>query len=244
MVEGAAKYVKYALYVANVVVLIGGIVVFSVGVWTLADRSFMERLLGSNLYISSAAILIATGIIVTIVSFLGCFGGYKEIKCMLLAFFISLFLIFIIMLVGGILGYVFRNEVDDRMQQEMLMTVPMYMNDSTVTYAWDAVQVHFKCCGISIGKDTKGYEIWLNRNSHFNANYRLPGSCCKNREMPLIEECLTDPQDINANLDDCYEKMKDFVKQHAMVIGGIGVGIACILIIGMALSMALFLLIR
>lgn len=244
MVEGAAKYVKYALFVANVVILIGGIVVFSVGVWTLADRSFMERLLGSNLYISSAAILIATGIIVTIVSFLGCFGGYKEIKCMLLAFFISLFLIFIIMLVGGILGYVFRNEVDDRMQTEMLMTIPLYMNDTTVTDAWNAVQEHFKCCGISTGNNTKGFQIWLSRNSYFTAKRKIPESCCKTKEKLVVEECQSEPKDTNANLDDCYEKMKDFVKQHAMVIGGIGVGIACILIIGMGLSCALFLLIR
>ncbi|UYV71616.1 hypothetical protein LAZ67_8003862 [Cordylochernes scorpioides] len=84
MVEGCAKFVKYGLYVANVIVLIGGIVVFSVGVWTLSDRTFMEPLLGSDLYVSSASILIATGVIVAVISFLGCFGAYKEVKCMLL----------------------------------------------------------------------------------------------------------------------------------------------------------------
>lgn len=42
----------------------GGLVVFSIGVWTLSDKSFMERLLGSNLYVASAAILIATGVVV------------------------------------------------------------------------------------------------------------------------------------------------------------------------------------
>lgn len=44
----------------------------------------MERLLGTDLYVSSAAILIATGCVVTFVSFLGCLGAFKEIKCMLL----------------------------------------------------------------------------------------------------------------------------------------------------------------
>lgn len=85
--------------------------VFAIGVWTLVDRSFMERLLGSNLYVTSASLLIAAGIIVAFISFLGSLGAYKEIRFMLLIFFILLFLIFILMLLGGILGYVFRNQV-------------------------------------------------------------------------------------------------------------------------------------
>ena len=47
----------------------GGLVVFSIGVWTLSDKSFMERLLGSNLYVASAAILIATGVVVVSTDF-------------------------------------------------------------------------------------------------------------------------------------------------------------------------------
>lgn len=71
----------------------------------------MERLLGSNLYVTSAALLIAAGVIVAFISFLGSIGAYKEIRAMLLIFFVLLFLIFILMLLGGILGYVFRNQV-------------------------------------------------------------------------------------------------------------------------------------
>lgn len=120
----------------------GGIIVFSIGVWTLNDRSFMERLLGTNLYIASAAILIVTGSIVAIISFLGTFGAYKEVKCMLLTYFIILVILFIVMATAGILGYVFRLEVDDRMQREMHSTIKLYGNDSQVTQAWDAVQLH------------------------------------------------------------------------------------------------------
>lgn len=118
----------------------GGLVVFSIGVWTLSDKSFMERLLGSNLYVASAAILIATGVVVTIISFLGTLGAYREIKCMLLTFFVILLIIFIVMLVGGILGYIFRSEVDERMHTEMVNSVKSYKEDSKVTDAWDSVQ--------------------------------------------------------------------------------------------------------
>ena len=35
----------------------------------------------------------------------------KEIKCMLLTYFILLFLMFVVLLMGGVLGYVFRFQV-------------------------------------------------------------------------------------------------------------------------------------
>ena len=63
---------------------VGGIVVMAVGIWTCVDHAYMEQLLGTNLYMSAAYILIATGVVVVLVSFLGCFGAVKEIKCMLL----------------------------------------------------------------------------------------------------------------------------------------------------------------
>lgn len=91
---------------------------------------------------ASAAILIVTGSIVSIISFLGTFGAYKEVKCMLLTYFVILVILFIVMITAGILGYVFRLEVDDRMQQEMHSTMKLYGYDSQVTQAWDAVQQH------------------------------------------------------------------------------------------------------
>lgn len=242
MVEGTGKGIKYALFAANFVILIGGIVVFSVGVWTLADKAFMERLLGSDLYTSSASILIATGVIVTVISFLGCMGAVKEIKCMLLTFFILLFMIFIIMLVGGILAYVFRNEVENRLRTEMIMSIPLYDNDTAITDAWNSVQSQFKCCGIE-EDDTKAIDIWAKKNSKFSGNIKVPASCCKSKDKTDINKCQEDPNKDNAYTDSCYESVKDFVRNHALVLGGIGIGIACILIVGMILSCSLFMLI-
>lgn len=37
--------------------------------------------------------------------------------------------------------------------------------------------------------------------------------------------------------------MKNFVKNHALLVGGVGIGIACLLVLGMVLSCALFFMI-
>jgi tetraspanin-11 len=50
----------------------------------LADKAFINELLGTNLFMGAVYILIATGALVAILAFFGCIGAVKEIKCMLL----------------------------------------------------------------------------------------------------------------------------------------------------------------
>ncbi|XP_022647986.1 tetraspanin-4-like isoform X2 [Varroa destructor] len=215
MLEGCGRLVKSCLLVSNILTLFGGILVLFVGLWTLADRSFMARLLGSDLYVSSAVILVTSGGLVICVSFLGCIGAFKEIKCLLLTFFVILFMIFIILLVGGILGYVFRNEVGERMYQEMIMTIPAYGNDTDVTEAWDAVQHHFECCGVpGPTPNEKPYKIWL-LNIYFNDKKQ-----------------------------NCHTRVRDFVEDHARTVAGVGIGAAALLLIGMILSCTMAMMIQ
>ncbi|XP_018495494.1 CD151 antigen [Galendromus occidentalis] len=244
MVQGCGAVVKYALFVANLIIMLGGVVVFGVGVWTLADRSFMERLLGSNLYVSSAAIMICTGLVTTFVAFLGCFGAWKELRCLLMAFFAILLVLFVVMMVGGILGYVFRNEVDDRMYAEMISSIPKYKNDSAVTRTWDSVQQAFRCCGMQVRGPTPSTDppmrIWF-QNPNFNLFVQVPDSCCMRKEW--LGGCRERPTERDTYMDNCYTKMRDFMKSHAEVIGGLGIGIACVLLIGMILSCILIVII-
>ena len=137
----------------------------AVGIWTIVDHAYMEQLLGTNLYMSAAYILIATGIIVILVSFFGCMGAVKEIKCMLLTvstcpasgrfqnvnvfclffvivfqYFIVMFGIFVTMLVGGILGYAFRSNVKMSMRTRMYSSLSEYGTMRATTDSWDFTQ--------------------------------------------------------------------------------------------------------
>lgn len=63
---------------------IGGIVLVVISVYTLYDKSFIKELLGTNLFTGAVYVLIVTGILLSFLSFLGCAGAVKEVKCMLL----------------------------------------------------------------------------------------------------------------------------------------------------------------
>ncbi|XP_074597602.1 CD151 antigen-like [Brevipalpus obovatus] len=251
MVEGTAKVVKYSMLVANAVIFVGGLTVFSIGVWTLSEKSFMERLLGTKSYIASASILIGTGLLVAITSFLGCIGAWREIRCLLITFFFMMAMIFLTMLTGGILGYIFRSQVDERMHSEMIMTINLYGNETKVTESWDKVQRNFNCCGLipNLGKprkDQRAYKIWATNSRNFRATGpQVPESCCKNpSDLQSRKVCLRDwVSEKHIFTDDCYEKLKDYVKDHALLVGGIGIGIAVLLVFGMILACVLFVLI-
>lgn len=63
---------------------LGGAIVFSLGIWTLVDKHFINELLGTNLFSGAVYVLIATSALVCLLSFFGCMGAAKEYKCMLL----------------------------------------------------------------------------------------------------------------------------------------------------------------
>lgn len=54
------------------------------------------------------------------------------------------------MLVGGVVGYVFRRDVDDSVYRAMWTSIPSYNNDTTVTRAWDEIQrnVSLSCASL------------------------------------------------------------------------------------------------
>ena len=58
-----------------------------------------------SLYASAAYILIVISALVLIIAFFGCCGAMKENKCMLGTYFTIILALFIVMVVGAVLGY-------------------------------------------------------------------------------------------------------------------------------------------
>lgn len=244
---------KYTLFVANVLILFGGIAVLSVGIWVCTGNSTFEKLMDGHLMMSAAYILIATGCIVIIISVIGCLGAVREIKCLLLTYFIILFILFVIMLVGGILGAVFKNMVRDKMKSKMMSTQKNdYRLQPDVKAAWDTVQIELKCCGIKWNATRSNIQSWLESDA-FSADVgkpKLPESCCRrNSKNTYDENVLKTCQEYDTTItdwsnniytEDCYDKMSALVEEYAVVLGAIGITVAFILLMGMIFSMVVF----
>lgn len=221
------QFVKYSLFVANFIIFIGGVVVFALGVWTLVDKSYVNELLGTNLFAGAVYVLIVTSIVICILSFLGCMGAAKEVKCLLLTYFIILFLIFVTMLIGGILGYVFREKVPQTMRQEMHSSLKLYGNRRAVTQAWDLTQERLKCCGV---------ESWHD----WQLTGRIPESCCQETFGGQRKPCVDTPSPLTLYSRGCLNVTTIHIREHAAIIGGTGIAVAVLLIFGLIFSCSLF----
>jgi len=252
--ETCGRTIRWTLYVINTLVLVGGIAILVIGIWTLLDKSFIEVLLRNNLFMSSAYIMIISGSISIFISIIGLIGAAKETKCLLLTYFILLFLMFVVLLVGGVIAYVFRHQVANTMRPEMLFTINEYdpnKPDHPITSAWDDTQSKLKCCGLKLSKDgpEKPWEAWL-RNTQVNsgdADKKVPKSCCITGEENLPQNDCHIENPVNTDhiyQKDCFAVSLSFVTEHATLLGTIAVAISCVMILGMVLSLMLFKLIE
>ena len=62
-------------------------------------------------YADAAIFLICVGVIVFIIAFLGCCGAIKEHYCMVTTFAVFMVIIFILEIVAGVLGLVYKKKV-------------------------------------------------------------------------------------------------------------------------------------
>lgn len=112
------------------------------GIWTISDRSVMERLLGISVYLASAILLIITGTIVSIIAFVGALGAHQEVQCMLKTYFVILLALSVIISTVGGIGFTFRDQLDNRLQKELQESMKFYGNDSKISDAWDTLQIN------------------------------------------------------------------------------------------------------
>lgn len=270
-VRGVGSFIKYSMFLFNAVILVAGAALVGFGIYTRTSAAGMTKfssILGSNLLPTISLVLIITGAVIIILSFLGCCGAIKEVKCMLLMYFIILLLLFTAFLVGGILLYAFRQKIEDATIQQLgdqLQTSYGQPGEEAVTDAWDSMQKLFKCCGVNGNVNTTTSWAFYKLSSQWflsadpgtrNIEY-VPTSCCKDAEnTPNVTKCqgLSDktvipvrgpPLRFDSEVNDqlytegCYTSLYNMLKDNISILIGVAAGIGVIMILGMVFSLCL-----
>jgi len=269
-VEGCGKFLKYTVFFFNFLVFLGGAAVLGVGIWIAVDAgaiAHISAIIGANMYKTAAYLLIAAGAVVLILGFLGCCGAIKESKCMLGTFFALLFLIFLIMLVGGILAIVYKNTVIDMMKTEMKtsiekkygVNVDTDAGNKAVTDGWDSLQTLLKCCGIA--GDYKSQTSWYayrastwytNQQATGGGGQFIPKSCCKDQKTD-VDKCTGVVDQPNAPPrhqpptaenplmygSGCYDTTKKTIEDNIPIVAGVGIGVGLLMLLAMIFAICL-----
>ncbi|XP_072311175.1 tetraspanin-11 [Eucyclogobius newberryi] len=229
---------KYLLFVFNFLFWLGGAAVLGVGVWTLVEKSDYLSLLASSTFAVSAYILILAGGLVVLTGFLGCCAVIREQKSCLSTYFLLLLLIFLIELVAGVLAYVYYQRLSEELKQHLSQT----MNENyaqpekdAITLAVDRLQQDFKCCGSNNSRDWMLSSYIVSKESEGRV---VPDSCCKTI-TPFCGK-RDHPSNIYKVEGGCITKLETFLADHLLVIGAVGIGVACLQICGMVLTCCLY----
>ncbi|KAJ7405703.1 hypothetical protein WISP_138052 [Willisornis vidua] len=214
---------KYSMFIFNFLFWVCGSIILGVSIWIRVSKDAQEELEIDSSLFAGVDLLIAVGSIIMVLGFLGCCGAVKESRCMLLLFFIGLLLILILQVVGGILGAVYRSQVETSLNKTLIDSVNALQGSTQDHKVFQEKFQKFErknqCCGL-----LKGPEDWGN-------NFNNPSGSSK------ICEC--DPKTSPKDLCDLFQKrfvyktpcgkvIIKYLKDHLVIIMGIAFGLAVV----------------
>ncbi|XP_029810378.1 tetraspanin-8 [Suricata suricatta] len=230
---GVSGCIKYSMFIFNFLFWLCGILILAIAIWVRVSKDGQEILSpgdsATNPYIS-VNILIAVGSIIMILGFLGCCGAVKESRCMLLLFFIGLFLILLLQVAAGILGATFKSESERMLNETLYENVKLLTGADNDAKAFQKAlaefQEEFKCCGL-----VNGAADWGN-------NFQQNSKSCECQSS-------TDPSCVSYESKYVYKQpcisfIKELVAKHILIVIGIAFGLAVIEILGLVFSMVLY----
>jgi len=225
--------VKTWFLVFTAILLLFAIGIFGMGIYFLVSQNDYEAVLGSVTYVTTLGLMLAAGLFSMFVCIFGIVGAIRESRFMVLGFFLMIIIVCLLELVGGILAYVYRKDVENEITRnlniEMVSNYGIDGNEKK-TRAIDLLQKTYQCCG------DVDYKIWKKSQWHKISplgdpeKMKVPDSCCITPDQPKCGERIH-PSNIWRNdlkPIGCVNALKYFLEEHLTKIG-----IAC-LVAGMA----------
>lgn len=121
------------------------------------------------------------------------------------------------MLIGGVLGYVFRERVEHTLRQEMRSSMALYGNRRDITMAWDMTQERLQCCGVDSWHDWNMYRL-------------VPESCCMEIFGSQRQDCSLFPNINKPYSQGCLHVTSNFIREHAAIIGTAAITVAILMV--------------
>ncbi|KAM8864967.1 leukocyte surface antigen CD53-like [Synchiropus picturatus] len=218
MAQGCLRCLKYTMCVANFLCFLSGIAVLSFGIY-MKMTLHLEALTPSLTPFAVDNLLVFSGIVITAVSFLGFLGALRENRCLLLTFFLVLFVLMLLELTAACLLLVYDAQIGDWVQKglrEGLKRAKDSANNTTVDSEWDLLQKEFQCCGIY---------------NHTDWGDRVPKSCC-------LKTCSIPQPPFKK--EGCLEVTKRWFEENFLIIGICVILICIIEVLEMCFAMTLF----
>lgn len=157
-------FLKYFLFLSNLMFTILGLLVLGLGVWGLISKeSFAQEKIGS-IGTDPMLILVSLGVVLTALCLLGSVGALRE-NCILLKVFSAVVLVLLsAQVLAAILAYTIQDQIRGYLRSGMLTAMARYQDDLDLRFIMDEIQTNLQCCGADDYRDWEvnmQVQIWL-----------------------------------------------------------------------------------
>jgi len=162
--RGCFSCVKYAFFFFNFLFWVLGALALGVGIWAVADAGFEAKVddalksvdqLNVSMLKQAAYLMIVAGAVMMVIGFFGCFGAIRESQCMLVVFFVLLFLVLALCVAIVVILFVEPHLTDSVTKPIFEKLVETYKAGNS---SLELIQPALKCCGAEGRDDYAKYE--------------------------------------------------------------------------------------
>lgn len=168
MVQGCARFLKYLFIFFNLIFLLSGLLGFGFGIWgkiegdAVLEQDWFPKIPDKGLLSHIGVVfscLIVASLILVVIAFVGFCGGLKENKCLLVVFFILVFIVTFIIIAGLVLLGSFEETLVIAMKKLFAVEKEKYRKGtSEYKEGIDKMQEEYTCC-LWTEKDAKSFNI-------------------------------------------------------------------------------------
>ncbi|XP_013803376.1 tetraspanin-8 [Apteryx mantelli] len=232
---GVSRCMKYSMFIFNFLFWVSGCIILGVSIWIRINKDAQQEFQIDSSTFAGVDLLIAVGSIIMVLGFLGCCGAIKESRCMLLLFFIGLLLILILQVTAGILGAVYRSQIETTLNSTLAASIKTLQSSTEESKVFQekfqTYERENQCCGL-----LNGPEDWGKNLNAPQTDYKICECALENQSTDLC----TYVQGRYVYKKPCGELIINYLKDHMIIIMGIAFGLAVIEILGLGFSMSLY----
>ncbi|XP_028418684.1 tetraspanin-33-like [Dendronephthya gigantea] len=217
--------IRLLIFTVNVIAWIFSIFFICIGIWILQEKNNLGV---DNLSSDPAAVLIAIGTILFLITFTGCIGTLRENLFLLKVYLGMIVVLFIIEIVTGLVAFLYANKV----MVTTVQSIMEYHDDPDSKFLMDELQKKFECCGAYSFNDWE-HNAYFQCSSEDVLACGVPFSCCitvgKNSQCGFG---IRKKDEIEAKhvvyTDGCITKLKWWINDYLHIIGALGFAFACV----------------
>lgn len=146
-------FLKYLLFLCNLVFTVLGLVVLGLGMWGLISKeSFAQEKIGS-IGTDPMLILVTLGGVLTMLCLSGCVGALRENCTLLKLFSAAVLMLLTAQVLAAILAYSLQDQIGGYLRSGMLTAMVRYQDDLDLRFITDEIQSNLQCCGADNYRD-------------------------------------------------------------------------------------------